>query len=170
MTLLYLTSGCWAVCCRLQTAIILMQKWSKSIVEWCHDKYLYYAYFESGARLALILRDLGGPTVPNLTGLIRTVGGGNYVLLSLWTMPRGRMQHTAALPRGKSCSAYAASAITSTWKKNFLQTFFRLQKLWNETGELWFFSQTGWFHFETPYLSYAARLPSMGSTICRSNF
>ncbi len=51
-------------------------------------------------------------------------------------MPLSRMQHTAALPRGKSCSAYAANAIVSTWKKNFLQTFFRLQKLWNETGEL----------------------------------
>ncbi len=30
------------------------------------------------------------------------------------TMPRGRMQHTAALPRGKSCSSYAANAIAST--------------------------------------------------------
>ncbi len=30
------------------------------------------------------------------------------------TMPRGRMQHTAALLRGKSCLAYAANAIVST--------------------------------------------------------
>ncbi len=52
------------------------------------------------------------------------------------TMPRGRMQHTAALLRSESCSAYAGNAITSTWKKNFLQTFFMLQKLRNETGEL----------------------------------
>ncbi len=51
-------------------------------------------------------------------------------------MPRGKMQHTAALPRGKSWSAYAANAIMSKWKKNFLQTFFRLPKLWNEIGEL----------------------------------
>ncbi len=51
-------------------------------------------------------------------------------------MPRSRMQHTTALPRGKSCSAYAANSIVSTLKKNFLQTYFRLQKLWNETSEL----------------------------------
>ncbi len=51
-------------------------------------------------------------------------------------MPCGRMQHTAALPRGKSYSAYASNAIASTRKKNFLQTFFRLPKLWNEIGEL----------------------------------
>ncbi len=50
-------------------------------------------------------------------------------------MPRGRMQHTAALPCDKSCSAYAANAVASTWKKNFLQTF-RLPKLWNDIGEL----------------------------------
>ncbi len=30
------------------------------------------------------------------------------------TMPRRRMQHTAALSRGKSCSAYAANAIMFT--------------------------------------------------------
>ncbi len=51
-------------------------------------------------------------------------------------MPHGRVPHTAALPHGKSCSAHAANEFTSTWKNNFLQTFFRLQKLWNETGEL----------------------------------
>ncbi len=51
-------------------------------------------------------------------------------------MPCGRMQHTAVLPRGKSCSVYAANAIASTWKKNFLHTFFWLSKLWNEIGEL----------------------------------
>ncbi len=51
-------------------------------------------------------------------------------------MLRGRMQHTAALPHGKSSSAYTTNMITSTWKKNFLQTFFRLPKLWNEVGEL----------------------------------
>ncbi len=51
-------------------------------------------------------------------------------------MPCGRMQHTAALPCGNSCSAYATKSIESTLKKNFLQTNFRLQKLWNETSEL----------------------------------
>ncbi len=51
-------------------------------------------------------------------------------------MLRDRMQHTVALLRAESCSAYAINAIVSTWKKNFLQIFFRLQKLWNETGEL----------------------------------
>ncbi len=35
---------------------------------------------------------------------------------------------------------------------------------------VWFFSQTGWYHFETPYSSYAAWLLLMGPTICRSNF
>ncbi len=48
-------------------------------------------------------------------------------------MPHGRMQHIAALLRGKSCSAYAANAIVSLLKKNFLQW---LQKLCNETSEL----------------------------------
>ncbi len=57
------------------------------------------------------------------------------ILRCVHTMPHGRMQHTAALPHGKSCSAYAANAIASTWKTNFLQTF-RLRKLWNEIGEL----------------------------------
>ncbi len=32
---------------------------------------------------------------------------------------------------------------------------------------VWFFSQTSWYHFETPYSSYAAWLPLMGPTICR---
>ncbi len=35
---------------------------------------------------------------------------------------------------------------------------------------VWFFSQTGWYYFETPYWSYAARLLLMGLTICRTNF
>ncbi len=35
---------------------------------------------------------------------------------------------------------------------------------------VWFFSQTGWYHFETPYSSYAAQLLLMEPTICRSNF
>ncbi len=51
-------------------------------------------------------------------------------------MPRDRIQLTAALLCGNSASAYAANAIASTWKKNFLQTFFRLPKLWNEILEL----------------------------------
>ncbi len=59
-------------------------------------------------------------------------------------MPHGRMQHTAALPCGKSCLAYAANAIASTWKKNFLQTFFRLSKLWNEIGELGLIFFSNW--------------------------
>ncbi len=50
-------------------------------------------------------------------------------------MPWGRMQ---------SCSAYAANAIASTWKKNFLQTFFGLQKLWNETSELCLIFFSNW--------------------------
>ncbi len=48
------------------------------------------------------------------------------ILRCVDTMLSGRMQHTAALPRGKSCSAYAANAIASPWKKNFLQTFLGL--------------------------------------------
>ncbi len=60
------------------------------------------------------------------------------------TMPHGRMQHTAALPCGKSCSAYAANAIASTWKKNSLQTFFRLPKLWNEIGKLGLIFFSNW--------------------------
>ncbi len=59
-------------------------------------------------------------------------------------MPCSRMQHTVALPWGKSCSAYAANAIASTWKKSFLQTVFRLQKLWNKTGELCLISFSNW--------------------------
>ncbi len=59
-------------------------------------------------------------------------------------MPRGRMQHTVALLRGKTCSVYAANAIASTWKKNFLQTFFTLPKLWNEIGELGLIFFSNW--------------------------
>ncbi len=93
------------------------------------------------------------------------------LLRCVHTMPRGKMQYTAALPHGKSCSAYAANAITSTWKKNFLQTFFRLQKLWNETGEICLIFFSNWLiPFLNPYSSYAARLPLMGPIICRSNF
>ncbi len=43
-------------------------------------------------------------------------------------MPCGRMQHTAALLRGKSYSAYAANLIASTLKKNFLQTIRQVTK------------------------------------------
>ncbi len=83
-------------------------------------------------------------------------------------MPRGRMQQSAALLRSKSCSAYAANAI-ALHEKNFLQTFFSLQKLWNETGELSliFFLKLADNHFETPMPAW---LPLMGSTIYRSNF
>ncbi len=71
------------------------------------------------------------------------------------TMPRGRMQHIAALLRSKSCSAYAANLMTSTLKKNFLQ---RLQKLWNEpANSVWFFSLTSWCNFETLYSSYTTQ-------------
>ncbi len=84
------------------------------------------------------------------------------------TMLCGRMQHTAALRRCNSCSAYAANASASTWKKNFWWTFFRLQKLWNETGELCLIFFSNWLiPFWNPY---AAWLPLMGPTICRSNF
>ncbi len=41
-------------------------------------------------------------------------------------MPHGRMQRTAALPCGKSCSAYAANLFVSTLKKNFWLTIFQL--------------------------------------------
>ncbi len=36
-------------------------------------------------------------------------------------MPHGKMQHTAALPRGKICSAYAANAIASTFFADLFQ-------------------------------------------------
>ncbi len=88
------------------------------------------------------------------------------------TTLRGRMQHTAASPRGKSCSANAANAIMSTWKNNFLQTFFRLQKLWNETGELCLIFFSNWLiPFWNPLLvKCRAALSLMRLTICRSNF
>ncbi len=38
----------------------------------------------------------------------------SVLLRYVHTMPCGRMQHNAALPCGKSCSAYAANAIAST--------------------------------------------------------
>ncbi len=50
-------------------------------------------------------------------------------------MPCSRMQHTAALRRSKSCSAYAANAIMTTWKRIFCRPS-GLPKLWNEIGEL----------------------------------
>ncbi len=49
-----------------------------------------------------------------------------------------------SFPHDKSCSAYAANAIAFTWKNNFLQTFFGLQKLWNETGELYLIFSSNW--------------------------
>ncbi len=55
-----------------------------------------------------------------------------WSLRCVHTMPRSRMQHMAALLRGKSCSAYATNSIASTLKNNFLQT----QKLRNKTSEL----------------------------------
>ncbi len=39
-------------------------------------------------------------------------------------MPHDRMQHNTTLPRGRSCSAYAARLIMSTLKKNFCQLYF----------------------------------------------
>ncbi len=69
-------------------------------------------------------------------------------MLALWrsvhTMPCGRMQYIEAFPCSKSCLAYAANAIASTWKKNFLQTFFRLQKLWNGAGKLGLIFFSNW--------------------------
>ncbi len=87
------------------------------------------------------------------------VKGDRETVRRIHTMPRGRTQDPAAVPRGKSCSAYALNSIASTLKKNFLLTYFRLQKLWNETSEfcLIFLSQTGWCHFDTHYSSYAAQ-------------
>ncbi len=43
-------------------------------------------------------------------------------------MQRGGMRRTAALPRGKSCSAYTTNAIASTWKKNFFADLFQVTK------------------------------------------
>ncbi len=62
------------------------------------------------------------------------------VLRCIHTMPRGRMQHTAALPRGKSCSPVRSRPHE---KKNFLQTF-RLPKLWNEIGKLVLIFSPNW--------------------------
>ncbi len=59
-------------------------------------------------------------------------------------MSHGRMQHTVALPRSQSCSAFAANAIAFAWKKNSLQAFFRLQKLWNEIGEVGLIFFSNW--------------------------
>ncbi len=66
------------------------------------------------------------------------------LLRCIHTMPRSRMQHTAALSRGRNCSAYAANAIASTWKKNLVQTFFRLPKLWNKISELGLIFFSNW--------------------------
>ncbi len=43
------------------------------------------------------------------------------ILRCVHTMPRGRMQRTAALPHGKSCLAYAANAIASTFFADLFQ-------------------------------------------------
>ncbi len=52
-------------------------------------------------------------------------------------MPCGRMQHTAALPRGKSCLAYAANAIASTF---FADLFSGYQNCGTRSANLvWFF-------------------------------
>ncbi len=51
-------------------------------------------------------------------------------------MPRGRMQHTAALPQRQKLLGICRQYDHVHMKKNFLQTFFRLPKLWNEIGEL----------------------------------
>ncbi len=74
-------------------------------------------------------------------------------------MPCDRTQHIAALSRSKSCSAYAANLIASTLKKNFLQTVTSGYKNCETrpVNFVRFFSLPGWYHFETPYSSYAAR-------------
>ncbi len=72
-------------------------------------------------------------------------------------MPHGRMQHTAPLPWGKSCSAYAVNLFASTLKNNFLLSIFRVTKtvklmLKKTTIELsLIFYLTGCCNSETPY-------------------
>ncbi len=81
------------------------------------------------------------------------------------TMPCGRMQHIAALLRGKSCSAYAASLNASTLKNHFLLTIFQVTKPVELTMKTQpaFFYPTGWCNFETLYSSYA--VPKITSTL-----
>ncbi len=49
-------------------------------------------------------------------------------------MPRGRMQHTAALSRGKSCLAYAANAMAST----FFADLFQVTKTVDRDRRTWY--------------------------------
>ncbi len=56
-------------------------------------------------------------------------------------------------------------------EKEFFADLFHVTKTVERDRELGvIFSQTSWYHFETPYSSYAARLLLMEPTICRSNF
>ncbi len=51
-------------------------------------------------------------------------------------------------------------------KRIFCRPFSCYQNCGTRSANLgWFFSQTGWYHFETPYSSYAVRLLLMGPTI-----
>ncbi len=51
--------------------------------------------------------------------------------------------HYTTLQNATHCS-FATRQKLSTWKKNFLQTFFRLPKLWNEIGELGLIFVSNW--------------------------
>ncbi len=83
-------------------------------------------------------------------------------------MPRGRMQHNAALPRGKSCSAYATKLIPSTLKR-ILSTIFQFTKTVEQ--------ETRMHHMPCQKLclttvdgKYRRGKPLMRLTLCQSNF
>ncbi len=84
------------------------------------------------------------------------------ILRCVHTMPRGRMQHTAAMPPMWS---------RPHEKRIFCRPSSGHQNCGTRSASLvWFFSQTGWYHFENPYSSYVTRLLLIWPTICRSNF
>ncbi len=84
-------------------------------------------------------------------------------------MPHGRIQQSAVLPRSKSCWAYAAHAIPSTWKNNFFADFLQVTK--TVERDWWTLSDFFFLNWLIPFWNpYAVRLPLMGLTICWSNF
>ncbi len=84
-------------------------------------------------------------------------------------MPRSRMQHIAALPCGKSCSAYAANWFASTLKNYFLLTTVQVTKtveliLKKTTSKLRMIFLSDWlFQFWNFLPSYAS--PKIMSTL-----
>ncbi len=106
-------------------------------------------------------------------------------------MPHGRMQHIAAMPRSRSCSAYAANLFASTLKKNFSLTIFQVTKtvqltLNNTTSKLCRIFLSDWllqfwnslliichaknYVYNTVDSKYRRSKPLMKLTLCRSNF